>query len=468
MKQIRRFLPYVLIILLGLFLRTYRYTSFPTVVETADEHAWTWLGASLLAEGQPTSWSYFHSYGDGGYIYSSSPLAAPFVRPVLDHPPLFGLIPGFFHFMSTSDWKVLPEHSVIRMPMLALGTLALILFAYWTSLVLEKRWSLLATLIYAVVPTFVFASRVVVSENLLIIWLLITAILLEKWQHRSLGTSKAAKQQLKKFTAAFILLGIVSLLTKIAGIIVPGSLLAYAVLKKDRTLSLIAVGSLLAGLAALLSYAAAINFQLFMDIQSEQATRPIGLNTLYNRFFVKPNIAQKIYYDGWLIIGFFGFIYALIKKDITKNSTIWLFSLMSVLATLGFIGLSGGEFTFYGWYSYPLFPFFALFITLILKEAYAKKYLLTGMLWILLLPGIDIAFTFATRDQLLTKPVIRILYLVGFIPLLMSLTPLKNYTKYVQLTLFIGIVMVGFVSILAVDGTAVDAVSTTFINGITQ
>ncbi|MCB9800810.1 MAG: glycosyltransferase family 39 protein [Pseudomonadales bacterium] len=468
MKRLKALAPYVLIIILGFFLRAYRYTEFPTITETADEHAWTWLGASIIAEGQPTSWSYFHSYSDGPYVYAKSPLHAPFVRPALDHPPLFSFIPGAFHLLSGAKWSDLPEHSVIRIPMILLGSLAIALFGYWTSLVLEKRWSLFATFLFAVIPTFVFSSRVVVSENLLTIFFLVTAILIEKWENRLRGKTIQAKRQFKKIAVAFILVGVASMLTKISGIVVPATVLAYAVVKKDRYLGLFSVASIIIGALAVFSYAASINLQLFLDIQKEQSIRPIGLSTIYNRFFVKPNIAQKIYYDGWLIVGFFGFIYALIKKELTKNTHFWLFSLLAILSTLGFIGLSAGEFTFYGWYSYPLFPFFALCITLVLKEAYAKKYLLTAMLWILLLPGIETALSYASRDHFLTKPVIRLIYLIGFIPLLLSVTPLKKYARYTQLVLFACIICFGFVSVLAVDRTAVDAVSEHFIKGITE
>jgi len=97
----------VTILLLGLFLRAYQYAEFPIAGETADEIAWTMQGASLIQEGQPTSWSYFGSYKD--FIYRDNGEGkAPWVRPVLDHPPLFGLIPGFFHTLKSS-WDEIPS-----------------------------------------------------------------------------------------------------------------------------------------------------------------------------------------------------------------------------------------------------------------------------------------------------------------------------------------------------------------------
>ncbi len=466
MKKFKTLAPYFLIITLAFLLRFHRYTEFPTTIETADEIAWTWLGASLISEGAPTSWSYFSAYDDGHYIYGDSPVHAPFVRPAVDHPPLFSLIPGAFHLLDGS-WDAMPNFHTIRMPMILMATVAVALFAYWTRMVLEPKWSLLATTLYAVIPTFVFASRVVVSENFLIILLLLTAILVQKWQTTSTLPKKQQQLRIKTYALAFILIGIASLLTKISGITIPITLLAYAILRKDATLIKIAITSTIAGVLALIVYAAAINIDLFFAIQTEQASRPIGLTTLYNRFFVKPNIASKIYYDGWIVVGFFGFIFALLKKELTKQSDFWLFSLLSVITTLGFIGVSGGAFTFYGWYSYPLFPFFVLFTTLLLKNAY-KKYLLTGILWILLLPGVDTAFIFATKHDLLTKPIIRVIYVLGFVPLALSITPLKRMSKYAQIFLLVGILSAGIVSILAVDGVAADFITNQFIDGIVQ
>lgn len=53
----KKFFMFSAIILRAFFLRFYNYTSFPIGGETADESAWTYLGSSLIQEGQPTSWS---------------------------------------------------------------------------------------------------------------------------------------------------------------------------------------------------------------------------------------------------------------------------------------------------------------------------------------------------------------------------------------------------------------------------
>ncbi|NCS97951.1 MAG: hypothetical protein GW762_05160 [Candidatus Pacebacteria bacterium] len=457
MKKLKSALPYILIIFVAFFLRSWRYWEFPNTMETADEYAWTWLGSSILADGQPTSWSYFAPYGEG-YIYKQGPVHAPLVRPAVDHPPLFAFIPGIAHLIATNNWETLPDHRVIRIPMLFLGTLAVALLGYWTSLVLEKKWSLVATAIYAMVPVFVFSSRLVVSENFLILLLLILGILVHRWEN----LSQKEKQKQNRIRIAFLLLGVAALLTKISGILIPGILVSYALVRKDFPLFKLGILVTIASITSLLLYASYTNFPLFMAIQKQQTLLPIGLSTLYNRFFIYPNIANDIYYDGWLLLGFFGFVYALIKKDISKIQPFWLFSILSTVVILGFIGITGGEYTFFGWYSYPILPFFALFITLLLKEAYEEKYLLTILLWFFLLPTINNVFVHATRTQLLTRTTIRMIYFLGALPLLISLTPLKKYTKYAQLLLFVTILSASILSVMTIDYTARDLFQRSF------
>ena len=89
----------VLILATAFFLRVWRYYDFPVGGETADESAWTLLGASLIQERVPASWSYFLPYEN--YHYVEGLFDAPIVRPALDHPPLFSLVPGTAHSLKS-------------------------------------------------------------------------------------------------------------------------------------------------------------------------------------------------------------------------------------------------------------------------------------------------------------------------------------------------------------------------------
>lgn len=118
-KKIELFLL-SLILLLAFGARLIHYDQFPVYGETQDEVAWTWLGSSLLKEGVPSAWSKFSAYE--GFEYKRIVGFGSLVRPFLDHPPLFSLIPGFVH-LATSEWSQIPSVRVIRFPMIFLGTL---------------------------------------------------------------------------------------------------------------------------------------------------------------------------------------------------------------------------------------------------------------------------------------------------------------------------------------------------------
>ena len=128
------------IIFLGLFLRAYRYPEFPIAGETADETAWTMLGSSIIQVGEPISWSYFGSYKN--YIYKDNgDSKAPLVKPVLDHPIIFSLIPGFFHSLKNS-WDQIPSMKLIRLPMILIGTANIWLLYLVAQKIFKERNSL--------------------------------------------------------------------------------------------------------------------------------------------------------------------------------------------------------------------------------------------------------------------------------------------------------------------------------------
>lgn len=159
-------LSIVFVTFLAFILRFHNYAQFPAHDATADEKAWTWLGASLLTEGQPTSWSLFHSYEDD-YIYQKRGNEAPLVRPALDHPPLFGLIPGAFHLLSGQGIYDLPSQVAIRFPMILIGTFNVFLFALLAYRLADKKTALLTSLLFASSPLVVASSRIVVADNIL-------------------------------------------------------------------------------------------------------------------------------------------------------------------------------------------------------------------------------------------------------------------------------------------------------------
>ena len=154
----------LLTLCLAFTLRIYQYYEFPVYGETADELAWTYLGSSLIEERVPGSWSHFATYEKNKAVILKRENAT-LVQPALDNPPLFGLIPGLAHRFQ-GHWINQPSVKVIRFPMIFLGIFNIwLLFLYLNKTNFSQLANKLIILIFAIAPSFVFASRIQVHIN---------------------------------------------------------------------------------------------------------------------------------------------------------------------------------------------------------------------------------------------------------------------------------------------------------------
>lgn len=406
------------IIVLALFLRFYNYTSFPIGGETADESAWTYLGSSLIQEGQPTSWSYFRPYLDN-YIFQQRGDEAPFVRPALDHPPLFALIPGFAHTLK-NNWQSTPSIKLIRFPMILIGTLNVVLiFILSSKYFKKKKWVYLTSLIYATVPSFVFASRLVVAENLLVTWTLLALILLrpDKWRFKYV---------------ALLLVGVLAVLTKVSGLIIPISIFVYGMSIKDKKISMAGLWGLIGGLILFSLWGAYFNWGLFLDVFLGQSNRPIGWATLHNRFFLHPGVIEKIFFDGWILLGLVASVISLYKnkKTFLALNIFVIFNLLFILAT-------SGENTYHGWYDYMLYPLFVVAIVDNIKRIFKKyNYLMFGIFWLVTLPLFRVAGVHGHWYHEVPSLVMRGVMGLGFVPYGLKLIGFKIKDKQLKILMW--------------------------------
>lgn len=391
-------------------LRVNKYWDFPVGGETQDESAWAFLGASLLQVGQPTSWSHFSPY-QSNYIYQKQENFT-LVRPVLDHPPLFSFLPGLAHSLK-NDWQVFPSIKLTRLPMVFLGALNVLLLTLVAKRFFNNRlaWAM-GGIIYAVGPSFVFSSRLVVAENLLITWSLmaILTLSLDKLKHR---------------TELLVFIGAAAVLTKIAGLVIPASILLYGLASKDKKITLTGALGAALGLAFFALYGAFFNWSLFVEILGSQAGRDLGLATLHNRLFLHPTIVEKFFFDGWLFLGIFSSMLLIIKKN-TRLSAVSIF----LLVNLFFIALTSGEQTFHGWYDYVLQPLFIISMLVLGEEIFLKKsWLLFAFSWLLILPVFRLAALGGDFYHSLPSLVLRLVTLLGFVPYAISVFGLMNEKK---------------------------------------
>ena len=429
----------ILILSLGFFLRSYHYPNFPVSGETADEVAWAMLGASLIQTRQPASWSHFEAYQD--YVaeqlvvkYESQDVIYNLVSPVLDHPPLFSLIPGFFHSLK-APWNKLPSIKLIRFPMIFLGSLNIYLLYLVARQIFDDNPTrvYLATLAYAILPSFVFSSRLVIAENLLVTWTLLAIYLLIS--------------RVKKKNLYLILISIAAILTKVSGLIIPLGIIAYSWQKSDKKIAKSGLLGLLIGEGLYLLYGAVLNWPLFVEVNLSQAGRKLGLATLLNRLALHPAIVEKFFIDGWLILGLIGVIGWLLL-----NPKKYLPIKIYLILWLAFIAATVGETTFHGWYDYPLYPIFALGIGWLLDYLVKQKlYWLSWLSWLISLATLRMGLVFSNQYQHLSNITLRGLMLLGGTPLAFSLIKKEQLARYTIFILGLIMVLASIITVLKVN-----------------
>jgi hypothetical protein len=431
----KKIIIFSLLVTSGFLIRVYNYYHFPVFGETADEWAWTMLGASLIQEQTPASWSYFTDYEDK-YIYRTDIYNAPIVRPVFDHPPLFSLLPGIAHSLK-AHWLDLPSAKLVRFPMIIIGSVNVGLF--WLvadKFFNKKKFSLLATVLFITIPTLVFGSRLVVVENLLVTWTILAF-------YAVLNSDKKWSMKL------VFILSLVSILTKVSGLVIPASILGYAFLEKNWKLFKTSLLGLLLGIGLFFVYGAIYDLQLFLKLLSSQSTRDLSFVTLQNRLFIHPVVIRHLLFDGWKILGVFVSIFMLSNKD--KK---YLFLNITFLMNLVFILFSVGGTTYHGWYDYLLWPVLIINIVELIKLILEKNsWLLAGMQWLLLLPLFNLAFFKLNLLNSLSVWSMRTIFSIGFLPAVFESLNLKKLSKFTYFLILVLLIVTNLFVALTMDAT---------------
>ena len=199
---------------------------------------------------------------------------------------------------------------------------------------------------------------------------------------------------------------------------------------------------ILIGVASYLLYGALVNWQLFLAVNLAQSSRSLGLATIVSRLFLHPAVIERLFFDGWIFIGFFSIVFWLLTNP-KKFTFIRTFTVLH----LAFIASTTGEQTIHGWYDYPLYPLISLSIAWFLQFIYqSKNYWLTWFTWILLLPTIRLALIFTDHYTQLSNLTLRAIMALGAIPITLSLF---KKDKLAQKTiLFLGLILL--ISVLMV------------------
>ncbi len=360
-----RFVILVLILVLGFALRNHNLNTWPRLGATFDEYAWTWQGMNLIQTGVPSSWSPHAQYTNfEQIIYQEANFRI--VTPFLEHPPLFGLVAGSFAILNGVDTMLDLHIRDIRPLALILGTLSIGLVFLLTRELYDKKTALIASFLYAVIPTVVVGSRIVQNENFFIpMWLLSLYFV-----------SKYIKEKRTIFrNIAAIICGLL-VLAKIPWIAAAGSIfLIFLYLKKYKDAALFIFAPVL-GLLVFIGYGLYYDADLFVKLWGLQVARYDLTFTSFFALFQKPYLVDRFYLDGWIYFGWFAFVLALTNF---KKHYIIIFALLSyfVIFIAGIPDEPG-----HGWYRYPFYPFLIISTALFIKEYFNKNYILTFLLLI--------------------------------------------------------------------------------------
>lgn len=346
---------YILLIsiaLFGLFLRLLDYDRLPPFGETRDEFFYPWAGISFLKTGVPTSWSPF-----GGYISEQKVrlwgVDFRLVSPWLEKPPLYSLLTGGLSLLAGQEEFGEVRLTTIRLVPIVLNTLAILLVGLLGARLFDRAVGLIASILYATIPTIVMANRLSITENLLIPVVLFTLWVYvsdkkRSWHPYAIGAGCAA-----------------ALLTKQIGVVLPVSILILEFYRKNyRTLIIIGGLTFLGGIIHPLMALYYNSWELYTSLLKQyQDAHALGVPQAIANLFLHPGIGhkEKIFVDGSMLAGYILLFSAplwVLKDTNFKRSAFLLFP----LGYLVLFTLLVGNRTWYGWHLFPLYPFLTLLL----------------------------------------------------------------------------------------------------------
>lgn len=358
------------------YLRSIGYDQIPETNVILDERTWVWQGLSIRKNGIPTGWSHLEVYkkGVGGYVdglkiavdgqlpnfknFKEFPKPAlaileadfgkglrhtPFVQPLIEQPPLGGLI---LSTLVSDDIKTFTDltPTQFRKVSLWLGVATgILIFILGWQLSKNPFIGLLATAIYGTIPTFNLLSRYALLENVLNPFMLLTINLLIFAQKRD---------QLKFLLILAGIAGGLAALTKITGwfvLIIGIALLIYWKVNFKNILFFVIPSALIGLLYFVWGIYLAPN--LFIDIFRYQGLERGFIGSI--NFLVTATRIGILNFplDGWWIGGFLSLILISFKKEYVSIFVGAVVVLISALL------LGGANFP---WYFIPMIPFMCL------------------------------------------------------------------------------------------------------------
>lgn len=391
--NIRQTLTVIAVLLLSFLLHLHNYTHYPQRGASSDEYTYSFMGISLITKGVPSSWSNFAAYAQTKhYDLIIDHLYFWIVEPYFDHPPLNGLLVGSWALLNGENTFEKIQLSTIRMVPIALSVVTTYLIFLLGNTLLGFQTGVWASLIYATSTIMVVNSRVVFAENLLTPLFLFALYIY----------SRIKKPMKIKNALTLGLLSGLAIWTKEAGITIYFTILFLFLIDRQKIKPiLVTTGMTALGILLYISYGMHYNGKLFWEILSLQSTRLIGPDTLH-LLLTKPIIVNKVFFDGWYLLGFVTILWTLL--DTQRYKLIAIPAVIYLLFQLVGINREGEM----GWYMIPMFPFFSLAIGALAVKHLPKRNLMIVL--VILFVGLSYVLNFYEPAFGLTPTVYRIIF----------------------------------------------------------
>lgn len=347
-----RFWTIAAILILALVLKLHNYATFPQRGATSDEYTYSFLGLSLLTQGFPISWSNFNLYPRLVHL-TINKLYFPIVYPYFDHPPLNGIVVAVWALFNGENSFEKISLATIRLVPIVFSLLSATLVYLIAKKIYHERIATYALLIYTTTTIFVISGRVVLAENLLTVWLLLTIYLLAVWQK--------INSIFRALTLGF--LAGLAVWTKELGIAVFFTSLFFLIKNRCKS-SLFLIYHLTFSVFFLgyIAYGTYYDAELFGKIINVQASRQLGPQILdmllHHQYIVNKPSGDGWYYLGWLAL--FVSLWQFGKHRLIVLPALTYFFLMLFSLT------REGEM---GWYVIPMFPLMAIATANLIDES---------------------------------------------------------------------------------------------------
>jgi len=430
----------ITILLVGGLLRHHNLSVWPREGATFDEFAWTFQGISIINSGVPISWSPHAAYTNKTEYYNPQGARFTLVKPYLEHPPLFGIVAGAFaklQGIQTFDDVTIAK---IRPLALFMGLVSIFAVFLLASSVYGNGIGLIASGIYAILPTVVIGSRLVQNENFFIPLFLFALYFAYRYIE---SASKNKKLISWNLIVASLLCGLLPL-AKMPWITASIAVIGMFFLSKKWKAAGIILGVTGAFLGAWLTYGYSMDAVLFGNLWKLQLARyDMAFDSLFI-LFRDPITADRLLVDGWIYFGWAAIIW-LSTKDLKKNLPI-IFGFLAYFAVFVFAIPSE---PMHGWYRFPFYPFLAISIAVFFKEHFNKNYLTTAVSFVI----IGLSMFAGSWGKILgfSYPVFRtylITVAIGALPALFPKFINKKVFRWINYVLLVDIVLLSIWTVI--------------------